>query len=373
MTTTAQFSAAILAQSVGGGGGNGGFGAGIAAFGGKGGEAGAGQTVTVNNIGKITTSGDDSAGIFAQSVGGGGGNGAGAVSAGVFGSFAMGGGGNAGGDGGVVCVNSNAPGCSDSQTIVPVSIQTGGDRSTGILAQSIGGGGGNGGFAITASVGLFATVNIGVAGGGSMGGAGLAVTVGGSGTITTGSNNINAATNSRFGQFSDGIDAESIGGGGGNGGFSVGVGGSTGGALNVIMGGNGGSGNGAGAVTVNTQESITTWGDQATGIFARSIGGGGGNGGFAIGASGSPFASVALSFGGGGGDGGLGQAVSVDNVGSITTNGNLADGITAQSIGGGGGNGGFSVAGTFALSGAGASLAFGGDGGMGGTGRGSFM
>ncbi|MDR3527606.1 MAG: hypothetical protein P4L57_10020 [Rhizomicrobium sp.] len=367
LTTTAQFSAALFAQSVGGGGGNGNFAGGIASFGGSGGEGGTGHAVTVNNGNAISTSGADSDGIFAQSVGGGGGNGGGAVGVGVFVSFAMGGGGGSGGDGGTVCVNTNNGSCSNPLANASALIQTSGDRSTGILAQSVGGGGGNGGFAISASVGLYGNVSIGLGGMGAMGGHGGDVFVGGGGTIITGSQ---ASSGPNAGQFSDGIDAESIGGGGGNGGFSVAVGASTGASLSVGLGGNGGAGNYAGAVTVNTQDSVTTYGDQAIGIFARSIGGGGGNGGFAFAGAGSPYASVGLAFGGGGGDGAYAGAVKLDNAGTITTFGALSNGITAQSIGGGGGNGGFSVSAAVTISGSSgsAALSFGGDGGSGGYG-----
>jgi hypothetical protein len=55
-------------------------------------------------------------------------------------------------------------------------------------------------------------------------------------------------------------------------------------------------------------------------------------------------ANIAASLGGFGGSGGSAAAVGVNSSGMITTLGNHADGIIAQSIGGGGGNGGLSVA-----------------------------
>jgi hypothetical protein len=360
LLTTSQESAGIFAQSVGGGGGNGAYAGGIASFGGKGGTGGdIGGLVTVNNNANITTGGSDSAGIYAQSIGGGGGHGGSAVGVGVWASFAMGGSGGAGGDGGDVCVNANGGACSNALATGSPTIKTAGDRSAGILAQSVGGGGGDGGWALSASVGLYGNVSIGVGGMGGKGGAGGDVSVGGAGHINTG------------GKFSDGIDAQSIGGGGGSGGFSIAGGASTGGALSVALGGNGGSGNVGKSVTVNTQESITTTGDQSVGIFGRSIGGGGGNGGFSVGVAGSPYLSIGLAFGGGGGDGGHAGDVRIDNIAAdgIHTSGEQAAGILAQSIGGGGGNGGFSIAGTLAVStGAGVSLGFGGAGGKGGYG-----
>jgi hypothetical protein len=52
-----------------------------------------------------------------------------------------------------------------------------------------------------------------------------------------------------------------------------------------------------------------------------------------------------LSFGGHGGSGGDGGQVSVTSAGRITTAKDDCHGIFAQSLGGGGGNGGFSIAG----------------------------
>ena len=69
--TNSDQSVALFAQSAGGGGGNGGSGFGIFySAGGNGGNGGDGGQVIVNNTGSLTTSGADSEGIFAQSVGG---------------------------------------------------------------------------------------------------------------------------------------------------------------------------------------------------------------------------------------------------------------------------------------------------------------
>lgn len=161
-------SAGILAQSIGGGGGNGGgaskglgdaakdLGLGAQQFqqfvnvinalpwsgswtrafsvGGSGGAAGDGGTITVTNTGGIATAGVNSEGIFAQSVGGGGGNGAHADPLAGAATFALnteiGGKGGGGGSGGSITVNNSS------------TIETSGTNSIGILAQSIGGGGG---------------------------------------------------------------------------------------------------------------------------------------------------------------------------------------------------------------------------------------
>ena len=88
MTTSGESSPAILAQSIGGGGGAAGGSWDFAAFasisiGGSGGSGGNGGDVTVNSLNffvtgnKITTSGPGSQGISAQSIGGGGGGSAG--------------------------------------------------------------------------------------------------------------------------------------------------------------------------------------------------------------------------------------------------------------------------------------------------------
>src|SRR6202012_5555536 len=76
--------------------------------------------------------------------------------------------------------------------------------------------------------------------------------------------------------------------------------------------------------------------------------------------------SVALGFGGTAGGGGTASYVEIDNSGAISTTGNDAHGIVAQSIGGGGGTGGLSIAGSLSQDGT-LSASFGGDGGNGNT------
>jgi hypothetical protein len=82
--------------------------------------------------------------------------------------------------------------------------------------------------------------------------------------------------------------------------------------------------------------SIKTYGEGSGGIFAQSVGGFGGGG------SGSGFVSYGAS-GESGGDGGkvsVTLGIPYPLVSTISTAGNLADAICAQSIGGGGGDGG---------------------------------
>ncbi len=176
-----------------------------------------------------------------------------------------------------------------------------------------------------------------------MGGAGGEVDVNSSGAMTT------------TGDAAIGIEAQSVGGGGGNGGLSLAAtfgGGSTDPStqttqLNVSVGGSGGAGNVGGAVTVTNAGKVTTTGNDAYGIEAQSVGGGGGDGGASLAASvilgankTGPNNSVAISIGGAGGSGNSGGAVVVDQTGGVSTGGDDATGIFAQSVGGGGGDGG---------------------------------
>ena len=108
--------------------------------------------------------------------------------------------------------------------------------------------------------------------------------------------------------------------------------------VNVDVGGFGGEGNNGGAVTIAETSGaiVTTSGSGSTGIYAQSVGAGGGRGGVGVY---SP--TITLSVGGAGGANGNGGTVRVDGVGTITTEGGGgAYGIFAQSVGGGGGQAG---------------------------------
>ena len=91
----------------------------------------------------------------------------------------------------------------------------------------------------------------------------------------------------------------------------------------------------SGLVNVTTQKggTITTQGDDSYGILAQSVAGGGGValGGQPVGSTGSDF------FGSGKMNGNVTGGLSVEAGDNITTSGNGAIGIVAQSIGGGGG------------------------------------
>jgi hypothetical protein len=364
--TFGQQSHGIQAQSVGGGGGNGGMALAISAgggasasvaIGGKGSGGGDAGTVEVNENGTITTHGTGANGIFAQSVGGGGGNGGGAIAGAISGgyslSFAMGGDGAGGGTAKTVDVNAVG------------SITTIGDFSNGVFAQSVGGGGGNGGFSVAGSAGqLSAAVALGGKGGGGGGADNVTVNL-----LSGGANNHTIDTT---GAQSNGIFAQSVGGGGGNGGFagSIAVGA---GGVGVGLGGDGGTGaNAGGIVDVTNWDAIHTHGLNSIGILAQSVGGGGGTGGFSI-AAGGGVVGIGVAIGGGGGAGGTGGKVIVNNHGDIATDKDLSFGILAQSVGGGGGNGGSAVSLALGVAvedtpGLAAAISIGGTGGTGGTG-----
>ena len=369
--TAGEQSHAILAQSVGGGGGNGGASLGLFTVGGTGGGGGDGGLVQVTNNGvaTLTTEGDQAVGLFAQSVGGGGGNGGTALAGGPGFAMSIGGKGGIGGNGGNVEVNPfltiGELEVAQTGTIKTGGLIDGGSKSHGIQAQSIGGGGGNGGFAFAGSVGEGFSAAVALGGTGGAGGDAGTVLVQQHGNITTTRGPAN------------GIFAQSVGGGGGNGGGSIAAALSGGKSVSFAMGGKGGSGGIGNTVDVNYVGDLQVNGDHSNGIFAQSVGGGGGNGGFSAAVSlGSVAASFAL-----GGDGGTGsessdvtvnvlpEAVGLSRVpGNIITGGDLANGIFAQSVGGGGGNGGFAGAGSLAASSTGTSigLAMGGGGGSGG-------
>ena len=345
----------IFAESVGGGGGLGGGGLGALAIGGSAGAAGNGGAVTVTNTGSITGIGQQSTGIFAQSVGGGGGNGGDTLSVAVGAGISIGGSGGNGGNGATVSLTNGG------------MLSLAGDQATGIFAQSVGGGGGNGGDASTQGL-LASAFTLAIGGRGGGGGNGGAVFVTNTGAISV------------SGVDATGIVAQSVGGGGGNGGDAAASGLSPVVQISVSVGGSSGGGGNGGAVNVANSGSVTTSGVRSRGVFAQSVGGGGGNGGDAAarsvssGASNVPVSvSLAVGVGGTGGGGGNGGIVVASNSGLITTSGDRAHGIEAQSVGGGGGSGGSATASSQIIAAPkGVSLpvsvAVGGTGGGGGTG-----
>ncbi len=420
----------VVAQSIGGGGGHGGSAtagalavavpvpetdtefavSGSFGVGGTGGIGGTGGSTTVllYDESTVTTQGQGSHGVIAQSIGGGGGlggdssasaatvafGGAAENSVSVSGEFTMGGAGGGGGDGGPVTVNIAAD--EDGDPAGTAGIVTYGDFANAVVAQSIGGGGGNAGFGSGntrnrgGTVSISAGVNMGATGGSGGAGKAVSITMSEEGGIDT------------YGSGAHGVVAQSIGGGGGTsqgGSLSFGAAASLSGGdgdeggeeeesgddddlelegdVSISMGRAGGSGSNGGSVEIQNDGTITTRGGDAGGILAQSIGGGGGIGGgaggdasadnpidpssgerrFPVGGSGenggggeddddstSVSATFSMELGGGGGEAANGGTVSVGNKGTITTGGDFSTGILAQSIGGGGGKAGTAVA-----------------------------
>jgi len=392
VTTSGDASVAIVAQSIGGGGGSAAGSAGIFVVGGSGSAGGNGGEVEVYHVGgALSTAGEFSHGITAQSIGGGGGNGGNVLdlSIGSIGLAGVGGSGSAGGDGGSVCVTNfydTASGCSnapsDDRSEAPAtsmaSILTIGDFAVGAMAQSIGGGGGNGGSAT--GVDIASVTNLQVGASGSAGGNG--------GETRLSFNDFRVETR---GNNATGLLNQSIGGGGGNGGNALAKN-----ALSLLpmqVGGNSGvGGTGDSATTELNRTFVKTLGANAAAVVNQSIGGGGGTGGSASGYDGSVGISIETAVGGSGGAGGNGGTsdVLLDEGTVIATgiyqgsDGTAANpsatdshGVIAQSIGGGGGAGGTATADAITLAAPTGedvsfavtiSTAVGGSGGVGGNG-----
>ncbi|MGV2865357.1 autotransporter outer membrane beta-barrel domain-containing protein [Achromobacter sp. AGC39] len=376
------------------------------AVGGTGGIAGDGNYVTFAAAqgAQIETRGQGSHGVLIQSIGGGGGAGGdssslaaaldygGTVPEGAFSlslnvAVAVGADGGAGGNGnsvwsalgGLVNVSGGqATFTADPAGTASSSIATYGDYANGITAQSIGGGGGNAGFGSANTqdfgTGSVLTASIGLGGSGAGGGNGGLVQVE---VLPTGQ--IQTA-----GSGAMGVLAQSIGGGGGasqGGSYNfVGLALHVSPSFDVKVGKTGGAGGAGGAVGVTVGGNIATYGGDAAGVQAQSIGGGGGQGGSAgsDGSADNPIVSILdgrvdakdvlqdayqkllkekppnyqlnlnhdVSIGGAGGAGNTGGTVTVnlDPTGTITTAGDWSAGIFAQSIGGGGGKGGGALA-----------------------------
>lgn len=355
--TTGDNSTGILAETIGGGGGAGGNGGGRIAIGGSAGQGGNGSTLDVDLAQlQMTTQGAHAPGLSLHSVGGGGGTGGGAG-----GTVTVGGHGGGGGDGGLVSVNQFVKSNYD------VDVATQGDFSSAVELRSVGGGGGRGGHAVS----LGAEIASAVGGKGGDGGDGGAVDAALIGAF------------SAKGSHSDGILAQSIGGGGGAGGTAVAVSVGVGAAAAIGVGGAGGGGGHGKGVTLSLgvpghKTSVHTEGDHGGAVLAQSVGGGGGKGGMAFAVAAAigedAAAAIGVGIGGSGGKGGSGGNVEIaaDTNTTTATAGDHAAAITAQSIGGGGGKGGSAIAGALAIS-AGpsvaVSVAVGGAGGSGGDGQ----
>jgi hypothetical protein len=375
ISTTGSYARGIGVASIGGGGGRGGdaFGANLGllslSIGGNGGTGGPGGSASASNYGVVQTRGNNAVAIDAASVGGGGGTGGAAHSYDIgtifTASAAVGGTG-----GGCRTVNggTECPTGGSSTVLNYGQVLTLGSDAHGIRVQSIGGGGGAGGASVSETLTInqaedvpSLSLNSSIGGKGGTGGAGGPVSALNAGLIIT--QGVGAA----------GMLTQSVGGGGGTGGDSSATSqsiGSTTVSINTTLGGTGGSGGVGGSVATYNSGFIWTLHDQAPGIVAQSVGGGGGNGGYGRASTGSRGGgsngeglSATLTIGGNGGTGGDGGSVNVYNyvsstntpdtgqgasagigAGGITTLGDASDGIYAHSIGGGGGNGGNATA-----------------------------
>lgn len=347
LTTSGDQAIGIFSGSHGGGGGSAHSTVGLFAIGGSGGAGGAGGTASVTNSGYVTTGGVDADAVYIQSVGGGGGHGSNAVAVSGLVSLAIGGKGGSGGDGQAASYTDNG--------IYTYQIATAGDRSRGVFVHSVGGGGGDGGNAISASGAPVFDIAIGASGSGGPGGNGGAA----SATI-----NGDTATS---GSHSTGVFVESVGGGGGAAGTTVAT---ADGALltyNVAVGGSGGAGGTGGQVDAVAVAEIDTLGDISHGVFAHSVGGGGGHAGTTVAGSAVSGLALTANVGGRGGNGGAGGPVAATATGLVDTQGHSAYAVNAQSIGGGGGAAYFT--GSFSgVTGASIGATVGGQGGSGGDG-----
>ena len=349
---------------------------------GRGGAAGA-VDLTVGSSGGavVYTSGPHASALAAQSLGGAGGGSSSSFELFVNTPVGVG----QGGSPGRVSVSSGA------------RLNTEGDYAHGIVAQSIGGGGGvagesNGIIGVGArggqgavggevfvyqsnAIGTLGTAAIGIlsqsigGGGGDGGNANGVIGVGGQGG--TGGDagrpdlTLKDSTIGTKGDFAYGVVTQSIGGGGGNGGDVITV---SAGVPPIGIGGTGGAAGTGNTASVSVDNAtLTTVGDNAHGIVTQSVGGGGGVGGNARGVA---LAPASFQMAGGGGKGGSAGSASIDaDRLALSTLGSHASGVIVQSIGGGGGTGG-SAASVDAFAGFAASASVGGSGtgaGQGGT------
>ncbi len=361
VSTSGGYATALVAQSAAGGGGSAtgsisatglSMGNVSVTLGGDGGTGGTAGDVEVASNGALSTTGHHARGIQASSHGGAGGDGGfaaeGSFTAGeVSGQLGVTIGGKGGGAGQAGAVTVSAED----------SISTGDFGATGILAQSIGGNGGNGGNVYTGNLSFSsdgsAQVDIDIGGAGGGGAKAGKVTVTNAAQITT------------DGFLSNAIQAQSIGGNGGNGGSSYsvvgGISASASANVQVDVGGGGGNGATAEAVEVTNSGDIGTAKGGSYAIYAQSIGGGGGDGGsaaninLALSTSApegtSVNANVGISVGGSGGSGNDGNSVTITNSGDIVTTGETSKALVAHSVGGGGGNGGAASSTTISFAG----------------------
>ncbi len=347
LTTLGSQSDGLVAQSIGGGGGSAHTTSGVVSIGGDGKKGGHGGRVTVTNTGAVSTAGDFADAVYLQSLGGGGGDGSNVVAVGLGVAVGYGGQGGPGGTGDSVTYSD---GGADTYTL-----STAGDHARGLYAQSLGGGGGDGGNAFTINAAGFFNIALGASGSGSRAGDAGAVSVSSGADIST------------EGLMSGAVAAMSQGGGGGNAGSAVAANGT--GIFNFALtqGGSGAAGGSASDVTVEARGDLTTAGLLSDGVFAQSLGGGGGNSGTSVATSGSSGFNISMALAGSGGDGGSAGKVVVVSRGDIAAEADGSRALVAQSVGGGGGSAG-SIWTVNGVAMANFGLSLGGDGGAAGDG-----
>jgi hypothetical protein len=265
----------------------------------------------------LTPAVDGAPGLFAQSVGGGGGDAGAAANLGASSvgtesttnatlSLVLGATSGSGGAGGAVSVSH-----------LSGALHTSGIGAAAIFAQSVGGGGGRAGAGAVANGG-----SVQVGGHGGVSGAGGNVTV----TVSHGSIEAGIGHSATAGAVASyGIFAQSVGGGGGIAG-NVLFGSPADFGSGLAMNSSGSNSTGTGGtvdVTLASGVSLTTFGNSSVGIFAQSVGGGGGIKGEV---TANPTGALIGSNGGSGAAG----AVSVTVDGSVTTGGANAHGVFAQ-------------------------------------------
>ncbi|MGB5835217.1 MAG: autotransporter outer membrane beta-barrel domain-containing protein, partial [Thiohalocapsa sp.] len=338
----------IFAQSVGGGGGSGiltggllfgstkadGTQKGLAvtlggtAGGGAGGDIFLGNGVLSDGTKaetSVTTVSDVSHGLFAQSVGGGGGvaGDLGGISTEEasdqwLAAIALGGTGEGAGDGGNVTIDDRRS-----------TITTQGDGAFGILAQSVGGGGGEGGDAPSTSTSDAANAQLAINLGSGTGSSGDGGTVD---VTTRGVSSSARRSLTTSGRASMAVFAQSIGGGGGKA-----ANGATALSGTVTLGGAAGVSGDGGEVSIDVRNrTISTSAIKSPGIVGQSIGGGGGYAGNVVFGPVSKFGS-GLDMGSGASDG-SGSTVTLSLLNTnVSTKGKDSPGLFVQSVGGGGG------------------------------------
>ena len=281
----------IYAQSVGGGGGDGGTSVSVTnilknpktdlassltnfsmgGFGGNGADSG---DVLVKNTGTILCHGNNSYGIFAQSVSGGGGNASYSLSSPVWMaadlivSSLLGGGSN--GTAGTATVNTTG------------NITMYGDNSQAFFAQSVNGGGGNIQSLLDISQQAAEIADDGVTKEehGAVAWVNSKIDIGASWVDKIEGKAISAThigDLKTFGKDDIASFIQSIGGGGGNSENEIVVDSNAHVDLELALGAKNSSRNSGGNVNVNRTGDIETISDQSAGSFVQSIGGGGGN------------------------------------------------------------------------------------------------